>query len=231
MYCVKCGVELSDTEKKCPLCGTVAYHPDIKREEVPPMYPKEPVVQEELRPKGVLFILSVLFLIFFSLPLFCDLSMNVSVTWSAYVSSSILLGYILIVLPLWFEHPNPVVFVPIDFAAIGLYLAYLNFHMDKDWFLSLAFPIVVMSGCIITTVTVLLKYIKKGHLYIIGAFFIALGVFTVMTEFFICLTLGTGFKFIWSIYPLTVFFLLGMMLIVIAICKPLKESLRRKFFI
>ena len=29
MYCVKCGVELADSEKKCPLCGTPVFHPDI----------------------------------------------------------------------------------------------------------------------------------------------------------------------------------------------------------
>ena len=31
MYCVKCGVELADSEKKCPLCGTPVFHPDIPR--------------------------------------------------------------------------------------------------------------------------------------------------------------------------------------------------------
>ena len=31
MYCIKCGVELSDSEEKCPLCGTVVFHPYIKR--------------------------------------------------------------------------------------------------------------------------------------------------------------------------------------------------------
>ena len=30
MYCIKCGVELADSEKVCPLCGTRVYHPDIE---------------------------------------------------------------------------------------------------------------------------------------------------------------------------------------------------------
>ena len=29
-YCVNCGVELSQNEKKCPLCGTEVYHPNQK---------------------------------------------------------------------------------------------------------------------------------------------------------------------------------------------------------
>ena len=40
MYCVKCGVKLEDTEKMCPLCGTVVFHPDIKRDEVERLYPE-----------------------------------------------------------------------------------------------------------------------------------------------------------------------------------------------
>ena len=39
MYCVNCGVQLADTEKSCPLCGTVCYHPDISRPAAVPLYP------------------------------------------------------------------------------------------------------------------------------------------------------------------------------------------------
>ena len=31
MYCVKCGVELADSQRVCPLCGTRVFHPDIPR--------------------------------------------------------------------------------------------------------------------------------------------------------------------------------------------------------
>ena len=41
MYCARCGVKLADTEQRCPLCGTKAYHPDIERPEVAPLYPED----------------------------------------------------------------------------------------------------------------------------------------------------------------------------------------------
>ena len=41
MYCIKCGVRLADTEKECPLCGTVPFHPEITREEAAPLYPRD----------------------------------------------------------------------------------------------------------------------------------------------------------------------------------------------
>ena len=29
MYCIKCGVELADSEKSCPLCQTPVFHPQF----------------------------------------------------------------------------------------------------------------------------------------------------------------------------------------------------------
>ena len=47
MYCANCGVKLADTENRCPLCGTEAYHPDIERPEVDPLYPKDFIQKRE----------------------------------------------------------------------------------------------------------------------------------------------------------------------------------------
>ena len=49
MYCVKCGVELSDGKKPCPLCGTVPYHPDVEGAASEPTYP--PYVKPEKKIK------------------------------------------------------------------------------------------------------------------------------------------------------------------------------------
>ena len=38
MYCVKCGVELADSQRVCPLCGTRVFHPDIPRTPADPPY-------------------------------------------------------------------------------------------------------------------------------------------------------------------------------------------------
>ena len=40
MYCVKCGVELADSERVCPLCETPVYFPDLDPNPETP-YPKE----------------------------------------------------------------------------------------------------------------------------------------------------------------------------------------------
>lgn len=40
MYCIKCGVELADSEKVCPLCGTRVFHPDLPRSESEAPFPR-----------------------------------------------------------------------------------------------------------------------------------------------------------------------------------------------
>ncbi len=231
MYCVKCGVELADSEKKCPLCGTEVICPGEARPLSPAPYPPYPGAVIEGAPRsGVLFVLTVLFLIPFLLCLICDREINGRIVWSGYASGALLLLYILIVLPIWFKRPNPVIFVPIDFAACGLYLLYICAATDRSWFLPFAFPLVGGLGLIVTAVVALTRYTRGGELFIFGGALILLGGMSVLAEFLMYLTFDKARMFVWSLYPLSVFFLLGMMLIVIGICRPLRESLKKKFF-
>ena len=52
-----------------------------------------------------------------------------------------------------------------------------------------------------------------------------------LVEFLINLTFQLHETFFWSFYPLAAGVILGLMLLIIAICKPLRESLQRKFFL
>ena len=233
MYCVKCGVELADSEKKCPLCGTEVICPgEEKREISPPPYPPYPgAVREGVSRNGVLFVLTVLFLLSFCLCLICDIKINGGVVWSGYASGGILLIYVMSVLPVWFRRPNPVIFVPIDFAAIGLYLLYIDLATKGGWFLSFAFPVTGAIGLLVTAVVTLTHYLHGGYLFIYGGGFILSGALAVLIEFLLNLTFQIHKTFFWSFYPLVAGVVIGSMLIVIAVCKPLRESLHRKFFL
>lgn len=61
MYCIKCGVELAEHEKKCPLCGTEIIYPEFIKD-APAPFPENKTVYRELNRNGFLFILSFLFL-------------------------------------------------------------------------------------------------------------------------------------------------------------------------
>lgn len=139
--------------------------------------------------------------------------------------------YVIVVLPMWFRRPIPVVFVAADFIAAGLYLLYINFATGGHWFLSFAFP--VTGGLMIIAVgaVALMYYLRRGYLYIIAGTLMATGGFMVLVEYLLNYTFGLHDSLIWSIYPLACCLILGLTLIIIACCPPLRESVKRKFFI
>lgn len=231
MYCIKCGVELSKGQKKCPLCQTEVIHPDFLSLDGDETYPKKDTPPEKFDQKGLMFIVTMLFAIPFILCLVCDLSLNNRMLWSGYAMGALALIYVVMVLPFWFIRPNPVIFVPCDFGALILYVLYINFQTQGSWFFPFALPAIFVLGLITTAVVAIRRYVRRGRLYVYGGATIAAGAYAVLLELLISYVFGGAVKFIWSIYPLIAFFILGMMLIIIAICKPLRQSLKRKFFI
>lgn len=230
MYCIKCGVKLDNTEEACPLCRTKVYHPDIAYRAEEELYPKGRYPSSATGSYWLRIMLSVLFLIPVSIVLLCDLQFNQKITWSGVVIGALIVGYVVFMLPSWFKKPNPVIFVPCDFAVVGLYLLYIDLFTGGNWFLSFAFPVVGGIGVIVTTVVTLLRYLRSGRLYIFGGATIALGAFMLLMEFLISITFDIAFV-LWSLYPLVALVLLGGMLIFLAICRPAREAMERRFFI
>ena len=230
MYCIKCGVQLADTEKSCPLCGTICFHPELPRPQTEPLYPKGRQPQPQFNPTGVMSALTILFLIPILITLLCDLRVNRAITWSGYVAGAILLTYELALLPGWFRKPNPVIFVPCGFAAITAYLLYIDHYNGGHWFFPFALPLMAGLCIIFTALIVLLHCLRKGKLFIFGGCAVALGLFMPVVEFLAIRTLErtpAG----WSIYPFVALVLLGGYLIFLGICRPARESMERKFFI
>lgn len=229
MYCCNCGVELANTEKKCPLCGVRAYHPDLDRPEEEGLYPDH-TPKTRMKRGTAHTVLITLFLIPMLVTAQCDLLINNTITWSAYVIGALLLVYTWFVLPAWFKKPNPVIFVPCDFAALGVFLMYISYATRGNWFLTFAFPTLGAFGVVVTTVVTLMRYVPRGSLYIFGSAFLALGLYMPIMETLICMTFAKSIVF-WFVYPMTALVLLGGMLIFLAIVKPARETMERKFFI
>lgn len=229
MYCIKCGVKLADTEKKCPLCGTVVCHPDFTQTAQRPLYPDNKLPQSHSGAKGLNGAVIILFLIPMLVCFFADLSMDGQMEWSGYVAGALTMAYVAFALPFWFQKPNPVIFVPCNFAAAALYLLYICLATGGNWFMPFALP--VTGGlCLITcAVVTLLYYLRKGTLYILGGAFIALGAFMPLVEYLTAITFGMPFMN-WSGYPLVALVLFGGLLIYLAINSAAREILERKLF-
>ena len=178
-----------------------------------------------------LFILTVLFALPAVIMLLVDWQVNRRIVWAGYSSLAVVLVYLLVVLPMWFKKANPVVFLPADFAAVALYLLYICVKSGGHWYLSFALPVTAAAAVIVCGTIALLRYLRRGYLFIFGGAFILSGAYMVQMEFMLNLTFKLSDSFIWSFYPLAACVVIGCLLIIVGLCKPLRESLYKKFFI
>ena len=229
MYCINCGVKLADTEKKCPLCGTEVYHPTLKQGDASPLYPKNRNPKLQANPQVFNGMIIILFLIPLCICLLADLKRNGELNWFGFAAGGILLSYIVCALPGWFKKPNPVIFVPCDFAATILYICYINYAIGGGWFWSFALPIMGALALIVCAIITLVHYLHRGHLYIFGGGLIALGAWMLLIELLIDVTFNIAFIG-WGFYPLIVLALLGGALIYLAINRTARETMERKLF-
>ena len=119
----------------------------------------------------------------------------------------------------------------IALPSIALFLLYVNYATGGHWFLTFALPVTGAAGLLVCAMVTLLRYLPGAALYICGGALILSGGLAVLVEFLLNLTFGLHDTFLWSIYPLAVGVVLGAMLLVIAVSKPLRRSLHRKFFL
>ena len=232
MYCINCGVELADSEKSCPLCQTVVFHPTLTQLKGEPLYPSQQNPARKIRPWGLLIVVTaLLFLLPVITTILIDLQVRGSITWSGYVVGALAFLYVAAVLPAWFHRPNPVIFVPCDFVALGLFLLYINLVTDGRWFLTFAFPVLGGLGLIVTAVITLCRYIHRFRLYIFGGASITLGLFMPVLELLLNYTFHRPRFIAWSLYPLSSLVILGAILLVVALCKPVRESFSKRFFL
>lgn len=230
MYCINCGVRLINEEEKCPLCGTVPYHPDVSPKSAQPMYPKQRLPHAAPNCTAMNVTVLILFLIPLLVTLLIDLRSDGRVTWFGFVAGALLLAYITLALPRWFRRPNPIIFVPCGFAAAAVYLLYISLATGGRWFLPFALPVTACAGLIVSAVVTLLRCLRRGKLYIFGGALMALGGLNVIIEFL--LTVAFPLRFAgWSLFPLIVLMLLGGWLLYLAINRSARAKVERKLFI
>ena len=229
MYCVKCGVRLADTEKKCPLCETPVYCPDVSEGSAEALYPAGKMPKHGSGRAVLSGAVIILFMIPLLLTFFSDIFPDGGIDWFGYVAGGILLAYLVFAFPIWFRKPNPVILVPCDCIAATVYLLYLNLSTGGDWFLSFALPLSVGASVIVSALVTLLYYLRRGRLYVIGGVMVGFGLYALMIELLMSVTFATPFMG-WSIYPLVSLSMIGGLLIYLAMNRVAREKIERLLF-
>ena len=230
MYCVRCGVKLKDGEKGCPLCQTPVLLDDSASSDTMPLKYSDKYPDE--RTHGKFLVLGMATAVMLAACIACFvicIKTYQRVYWSGYVMLGIALAWIVLILPFWFKKRNPLIFAPVDFAAVCGYLLYICAYNKQHWFLRFAFPVTMLLGILCVTAIALFLYVKRGRLFITGGLMTAIGASCMLIEFFQHITFGTK-MFIWSLHCVSFFSSIGLFLIIAAIIPPLASCLERKFF-
>lgn len=236
-YCVNCGVELAESERKCPLCGTDVINPRTKgnSDAKTPFPPYHVRTQQQVSRPSLVGLLTLIFLIPILLCVVCDVSVNHAIEWSGYVVGAFLQLYITIAVPILLSGKpskyNAVIAISLDTAFMLALLKYIEWTTGGHWFLTFAFPVALLVGIIIIVLNLLALYTGLSRLAISAIAVISAGIFCLAVELFLNFAFDLRHYLAWSSYPLITFLLLGAVLLFIDYNKPLKEKLIQKFFI
>lgn len=232
-YCVNCGVKLPDDDKECPLCGTTVINPSDDKKKNPEQKPYPefiPVQKQKVSKNSIVSLVTLIFILPDLLCIISDFSVSGGISWSGYVITSLLFVYLLFVIP-FLLGDRPLICPMLICFDVLLFLFYLEYKTGGNWFFTFALPLTL----VFTFFVMILLYISEKR-KVSGVITAAVAMFlsaaaSVAVEWLINLTFGVHDRITWSFYPLVTFVIIGAALIIIEINKPLKEKLRKKFFI
>ena len=235
-YCVNCGVELAESEKKCPLCKTPVINPSNpwKEPENRP-YPKRlEVIIENINKRFFAVLASIILLIPIFICSLTDIMTTHEFTWSGYVIGALGIFFVIILLPMFFVKKRSFLFLLLDLVIVLLYLYFIELKTapQNKWFLSLALPLTIIFGVIVFLFIMYAKY-RKNHpvMEVIALVFAAIGVYTVCIELFINLFIGGMVPLIWSLYSCVPCIIISVAFIILNRRKKLLESIEKRLFI
>ena len=230
MYCIHCGVRLQDDAAECPLCHTPVVTTPMPESAVRNRYSDRYPEPEKRHGKVLAAWLFTTVMIAAGLGclIFCLRTYHTA-DWSGFVLMSMALCWVWAVLPVLFSRWRPMIFLPVDFTALGGFLLYICVKTGGNWFLSFAFPVTGIVALMTVTGVALMRYMTEGRLRLMSLLVIFIGLSFMLIEFFQHITFGTP-MFVWSLYCVCGFCLIGLFLFIASFIPPLRAYLRRTFF-
>lgn len=182
-YCVNCGVELSEYNKKCPLCDTEVLYNAENETKPNTDYPEYRTASaDETKRVNRIFVgrlLSMMFFNYAAIVLIINLSISKAVTWSLIPVLSLALVWYGVAYPFFRKRNTFFKLFTYDSIAVIIYLLTLNFVISGNFFwakyagLSVALIWAILAGFFITKK--IRKFLPITVFYIISAviFFVA----------------------------------------------------------
>ena len=210
MYCIKCGVELEDGAKRCPLCETPV--PEIKGLEEKKFVKEYPMININLYEMKMKKVKKAVFLSFFTISiisilevLFQNLIMYGKLEWGYYAIPSILIFDLGLFVFLDSYRMRTNLFLLL--SGFTSYFLLLDFGDKKlTWSIKRGIPIVIALYLISFVFSYVWDKHKSDRLKILNFFIFFVGIFLLILELII------SKKMTWSIFSSIPLFILSIML-------------------
>lgn len=233
-YCVNCGVELSESEKHCPLCGVETLNPRSPWKD--PVYKPYPTEIDTMMNNVDRRYMANLMTIFLLIPMFVslvtDLMYGEGLTWAGYVLGAGAMLFVWIILPFYFKRFKRMLFLGLDCLALMLYLLFIDFVMGKGlWFLPLGLPVSAAFAVLLLISEYLFRR-GNGQLILTRAAIILvdLSIFVVAVEVSTDIYVEGGINPSWSPFVVIPCLILAAATQIVERRKNLKEEIRKRMY-
>lgn len=230
-YCVNCGVELRDSEKCCPLCGTEVINPGKPFDfEAEPAYPE----RKDHLVHGIDRTMTTLLITLFALLpcltcLMCEYLISGRIDWSLYVVCAMAFVWVCVVLPFYRLFRRPVLLTVIDAAALLIALAGIaEITPHGGWYLPLALPITAGGAMLLVACIAVIKRVGFGVLRIMTAALCFSSLMTILLEAVTDCYLHGAVDLTWSLMAFIPQVVSAAIFVVIDKKKSVKSTMKKK---
>lgn len=229
-YCVHCGVELGDDQKRCPLCGTTVLDPGrLSDEDVQTFFPTRQTRVAPVSKRGMALLLTSMLA---SVALCCsllNLVLKPGTPWYLFVLGAAVMLWVWTVFPLLARWAPGWLKLGLDVAAVGLYVWLIAQALNgMKWFMGLAVPM-LLWGTVILGLACFIFRKKRSMLSTITVILAAVGLICVDVEVCCDLYFHAVVDMGWSLVAFACCFGVCIPLIVIRRVPSLREEARRRF--
>lgn len=234
-YCPNCGVELSASEKRCPLCKATSPNQCENPETAAASYPpanNAPIDAPTPRKRRTFAAAcAILLLIPVLTCVLSDIHIDGTLTWSRYVLLSFGLLYVYLFPPLILLRHRLTISIPLDCLGTLGFLWGIESVTGGDWFLPFGLPLTILVFFVLFAVVMLVRKCPWNLLKILATILCGMGVCVMAIEWLINHSFYPDRTMTWAVYTCIPCLLLGAALFVVDHNPACKQELRKRFFI
>ncbi len=228
-YCVNCGVELSNTARRCPLCDTEVVLPaGLRSPAANGSLPQQRDVAVSAFDKRLwIQVVSIVMVIPALISVVLDAISGDGLTWSLYVAASLGAVWVWCVSPFLYRRNIVPLWIALDTAALlGLLYVVNGLPPSGGWFVPLALPISLGLGLLTLLVVGLARNRILRELHIVAATLMSISAFCMLVEAVVDLYLTGALRFQWSLLVLASCVPLALIAVVLQRRRPIVEGMK-----